>query len=453
MKRKRIFICLLALCLLVCSVGCSDRRSHDLNELWDGERKDGDEYVPDGVQYQPRTDTVVYDFDVTSDPFAAAQMSLAVALLKGTVALNDYDASTLISPLSIAMALSMASNGADGRTREQMLSLLSNGLTQQELNEGMRELRQRILGRLELVSGDDRSLPTVNIANSLWLRESDDVTFSEEFLQTNRDVYAADAFMRDFGEATVGEINDWVNEQTDGMIPSVIDRLDEQDMLVLINTLFFEGRWDDPFTKAQIESGTFTAADGTRRDAQMLCDTDYYYLDDGRAQGFMKYYEGCDYAFVALLPDEGLTVAEYVAGMDADAMLAMLRDTDAAEGIWCRYQLPKFEIDYNDGGRLDAVLKSLGMTDAYSFEDADFGGIGEMASEQDNIYLDSIVHKTTMSVDENGTRAAAVTAARAPGSPMPTEIKQLTFDRPFVCMIVEVESGIPLFMGTVMDIQ
>jgi serpin B len=93
------------------------------------------------------------------------------------------------------------------------------------------------------------------------------------------------------------------------------------------------------------------------------------------------------------------------------------------------------------------------MTDAYSLAKADFSGMGEMASDQDNIHIGSVMHKTAMSVDENGTRAAAVTAIDAPGSPQPLEIRNVVFDRPFVCMIVERETGIPLFMGTVMDVQ
>ena len=451
MKYQKIMAVLLALALLVCVVSCGAAPSDHSD--WNGERKDGEEYVPDGVEYTPRTDTISYQFDVTSDPFAVAQMSFAIDLFKGTVARNDYDASTLISPLSVAMALSMAANGAEGKTLDQMLSIVARDITQVQLNEGMKALRLRVLGRTELVKEELRTQPTVNIANSVWMRESDAVSFRDEFLEANENYYAADAFERAFDKDTVNEINGWVSEQTGGMIPTAIDSLDEQDVLLLINTLMFRARWDDQFGENSIRDGTFTTADGTQKDVKMLHGTEYDYVDDGRAQGFIKFYEGGNYAFVALLPDAGLTVADYVADMDADTILSMLRDRETTQGIWCRYQLPEFSIDYNDGGRLDDVLKSLGMTDAYSLEKADFDGIGEMAEDGNNIHLGRIIHKTTMNVDENGTSAAAVTAINAPGSPMPIEIKQLTFDRPFVCMIIETETSIPLFIGTVMDVK
>ena len=444
-----ILACLLALGTVGCATDTDADPSENGNVPWDGERKDGEEYVPDGAQYTPRTDTVSYRFDVTSDPFAAAQMSFAIDLFKGTVARNDYDASTLISPLSISMALSMAANGAEGETLDQMLSVVAKDLTQEQLNEGMKALQERTLNNMK----NTERAPKVNIANSLWLRESDAVSFQDEFLEANENYYAADAFERAFDKDTVKEINDWVSDRTDGMIPAVIDSLDERDVMVLINTLMFQAKWEDQFGEKSIKDGTFTTADGTEKDVKMLHGTEYDYVDDGRAQGFIKFYEGGRYAFVALLPDAGLTVADYVAGMDADTILSMLRDRETTRGIWCRYQLPEFSIDYNDGGRLDDVLKSLGMTDAYSQEKADFGGIGEMAEDGNNIHLRRIIHKTTMNVDENGTSAAAVTAIAAPGSPMPIEIRQLTFDRPFVCMIIETGTGIPLFIGTVMDVK
>lgn len=449
MKPTRILAIALTLVLLVCTVSCG--APDGTNARWDGRRKDGIEYTHEGTGV-PR-EPFDYDYDVTSDPFAAAQMSLAVDLFKGTVARNDYDASTLISPLSVSMALSMAANGARGETLDQMLSLVARNITQEQLNEGMKALRLRVLGNMELVNASLRKLPTVHIANSIWLRESEAVSFRDEFIQANQDYYDADAYERAFDESTVREINRWVNDKTDGMIPTVVDDLDKETVMLLVNTLFFEARWDDPFSDRQIKEGIFTTANGQEREVDMLSGIEYHCLDDGHAQGFMKIYEGGKYAFVALLPDAGTTVAHYVEGLEWEMLLSMLRDPYAGQGVWCRYQLPKFEIAYNDGGRLDDVLQSLGMTDAYSLAKADFSGTGEMASDKDNIYIGSVMHKTAMSVDENGTRAAAVTAIDAPGSPQPIEIRNVVFDRPFVCMIVECETGIPLFMGTVMDVQ
>ena len=449
MKHTRILAVVLTLVLLVCAVSCG--APDGTNTRWDGLRRDGVEYTVPGTGL-PR-EPLAYDYDVTSDPFVAAQMSLAVDLFKGVVARNDYDAGTLISPLSISMALAMAANGAQGETLDQMLSLVARDITQEQLNEGMEALRLRVLANMEPVNANLRNPPTVNIANSVWLRESDAVSFRDEFIQANKDYYDADAYERAFDESTVHEINRWVNDKTDGMIPSVVDELDDDTVMMLVNTLFFEARWHDPFSERQIKEGIFTTASGQEREVDMLSGTEYLCLDDGHAQGFMKIYEGGKYAFVALLPDAGTTVAQYVAGLEWETLLSMLRDPYAGEGIWCRYQLPKFEIAYNDGGRLDDVLQSLGMTDAYSLAKADFSGMGEMASDKDNIHIGSVMHKTAMSVDENGTRAAAVTAIYAPGAPQPIEIRNIIFDRPFVCMIIERDTGIPLFMGTVMDVQ
>jgi serpin B len=377
-----------------------------------------------------------FDFDAASDPFAASQMAFSLELFQRSVAAAGAGESTLISPLSVSMALAMTACGASGQTREQMETVLARGITFEELLMGMGAMQQKM---------QENQKVTTQVANSLWLRQSA-IRLEETFLRNNEEYFGSVVYERPFNNQTLEEINAWVSDHTGGMIPSILKEIDSATVMYLINALYFEAQWREPYR--YVAEGTFTTADGTVRQVETLRSSESYY-DDGLAQGFSKYYDGYGYQFVAMLPNEGVSIEEYVAGLTYENLLGMLREGGVSNYIAVA-TLPKFELEYDAGDTLMQILKDMGMVDAFEASQADFSAMG--SATDGPLYVNSVIHKTAMSVDENGTCAAAATPV-GPGSGGMPEIVYLTFDRPFVCMIVDSKTKIPLFMGVVMDVE
>ena len=364
----------------------------------------------------------------------AAITDFALRLFKAT---NAGGKNTLISPLSVLCALAMTTNGAKGETREQMEATL--GMSAEELN-------------LYLYSYMN-SLPTgekykLSLANSIWFRDDERFTVNEDFLQINADYYGAGAYKAPFDKSTKKDINNWVKENTDGLIPEVLDEIPPEAVMYLVNALAFEAEWSDIYEKKQVRDGTFTKEDGTKQSTEFMYSDEHRYLEDEKATGFMKYYRGSKYAFVALLPNEGVTVKEYLNSIDGEALSALL---SAPKGNSVQAAIPKFETEYST--EMSEILKSMGMPLAFDEDNADFSGLGR--SSAGNIYISRVIHKTFISVAEKGTKAGATTVIEMAdkSAAAPDEMKRVYLDRPFVYMLVDCENNIPFFIGTMMDIE
>ena len=357
-----------------------------------------------------------------SNDDATAATDFAVRLFR-----EAYDGNnTLISPLSAMLALAMTANGAKGKTLSQMESAF--GMSLDDLNEFFYSYRTG------LVQTEKSKL---TLANSIWLRGSFNV--KSAFLQTNADFFGADAYKTPFDETTLRKINEWVNEKTDGMIPELIDEIPGDTVLYLINALFFDAEWANPFSPRNTQPGTFTKENGERVKvdlmiAEEVCD----YVDDDRAQGIVKYYGGGEYAFVALLPNKYVLLSDFVASLDGGSLRSLLTNRQTGE---VRIRLPKYEVEYTVD--LSDALQNMGMTAAFGGK-ADFSGI---TGRRRDLRVDSVVQKTFFSVDENGTRAGAATESGLYMSVKPTFV----FTRPFVYMLVDTRNYLPLFIGTLND--
>lgn len=373
--------------------------------------------------------------------FALAQTGFALDLFKTEAAYGGYD-NLLLSPLSVSIALSMTANGADNGTLTEMENVL--GLPVQELND---YYVQYIRG---LPSEKNCKL---HIANSLWLKDDGQVQVEKDFLQTNADYYGAPVYKSPFDNQTLTDINNWVKNNTDGMIDKILNDIDDSAFMYIVNALAFDARWSDVYEKEQVWDGVFTTSDGAEKTVEFLHDTSHYpYFEDGSAVGFMKSYEGGRYAFAAILPNEDISLEDYIDGLTADGLYDMLSGAEYYETVT---SLPKFSYDYDT--ELSAQLKQLGMTSAFDISAADFTRLGTPASPQNNIYIGRVLHKTFIAVDELGTKAGAATVVEmlngsaAPSEP--EEKKYVILDRPFLFMIIDRETNIPLFIGTVTNPQ
>ena len=340
----------------------------------------------------------------------------------------------LISPTSVISALGMTANGAKGNTLAQMEDVF--GVSAEELNKYLHSYME------SLSVGEKYKL---TMANSIWLRDSLK-NVQQDFLQTNADYYGADIYRRVFDNATLNDINKWVDKKTDHMIPSILEQIEPDDMMFLINALCFDAKWQDPYKDSDVRDDTFTREDGSTKNVKMMYSTEHRYLENELVTGFLKYYADKKYAFVALLPKEGKSMDECVSGLDGEAILKLLRSV-SEDTVLTR--TPKFKAEYSI--EMSDVLKAMGIEDAFDSR-ADFSGIAPITDDT-FLYIGTVIHKTFIELDEKGTKAAAATmiGMKNSGALMMDEQKKVYLDRPFIYMIIDRNYNVPLFIGTMTD--
>ena len=365
-------------------------------------------------------------------PGALAATDFAVELLQGA----DDGGDILLSPVSVLSALAMTANGAAGETKAQMEGVL--GLPAEELNAYLQAYA-------DALPEDEES--RCSLANSVWFRDDDDrLTVEQTFLDTCADYYGADLFRAPFDETTLADLNAWVSDRTDGMIPSILDHIPDSAMVYLVNALAFDGQWESVYRENQIHDGTFTTEDGAQQPAQMMYSQEYAFLEDGLSTGFLKYYEGKTYAFAALLPNEGVTLEDYIASLTGEGLRDILT---SARQITVEAAIPQFTAQYST--ELSGVLAELGMADAFDASRADFSAMG--TSTDGPLYLSRVLHKTFLTLDAQGTRAGAATVVEVESGSDSATGRTVYLDRPFLYLLVDCEAKLPLFIGAVRSLE
>ena len=371
--------------------------------------------------------------------FIVATADFSVELFKKSITDGE---NSLISPLSVMLALAMTANGADGETLAQMESIIGSGIPIAELNEYLYSYAH------SLPSMEKSEL---SIANSIWFRnDGDSLQIQADFLQRNADYFHAAAYSSVFDSQTVMDINNWVSVNTAGKIDTILSEIGELDMLFLINAVMFEAEWQRVYYKENVRNGDFTDINGTAINVDFMHSNEYAYLDDGMATGFLKPYANGAYSFAALLPNEGVPIEEYIESLTGAGLLDTL---GKVQDVLVIASMPKFEYDYSIS-MIDA-LKTLGIYDAFDEFIADFGRMAtSMIPGYPNLYISEVLHKTFISVDELGTKAGAVTmvSMAAGGSAIPVEPKIVNLDRPFVYAIIDNATNLPVFIGTLMTV-
>ena len=349
---------------------------------------------------------------------------------------NGEDAkNTMVCPLSVMMALEMARTGADGDTKQQMGAVLYPGMSAED--------GSMVLGRI-CKSLPDAEGARFHMSDSVWVKTADDAFVPDEnFLDTVKTAYDAEVFGAPFDETTCRDINRLVEQETDGMITEILDQIPELAVMYLVNAVAFDAEWETPYDESQIQDATFYAEDGSGQEVSMMYDTTYRYLTMEHAKGFCRAYkEGYD--FVALLPEEGLSLSKWLEELDGETFHETIRqenDTMIETG------LPQFtgETDLE----LKDTLTALGMPLAFDEEQADFSKMGYCPDGR-NISISRVLHKTHIDVDGLGTKAGAATVVEmCKETAMVEQPERIILDRPFLYAIVEKDTGIPVFIGTV----
>jgi serine protease inhibitor len=345
---------------------------------------------------------------------------------------TETDNNIFISPFSISTALTMLYQGANSETRDEIAQTLHySGIDISQLNSDY----QSLLSGLEEVD----SFVTLNIANSIWYKDSLEV--KSDFLNTNNDVFGAAIKELDFTKADAADtINNWISEATNGMI----DRMLEPPLsgiMYLINAIYFKGAWTDPFDPKLTTKANFTTESGKSTMVDMM-----------HAARLTEFGKGTDYSAVRLpygeervsmyciLPAQGLSVDQLISG------LSVAKFNEIKQSLSKRYDfnvyLPKFKMTYGVK-RLKTTLKTLGMNQAFDAWQADFSGI-----TTEPLWVEDVLHKATIDVNEQGTEAAAATVVIT----YTGVAESFRVDRPFVFLIVDDTTGSILFMGKAADL-
>jgi serpin B len=352
-----------------------------------------------------------------------------------------------VSPYSVSVALAMTYAGARGETAAQMRETLHYTLGT-DVHPAFADLQAALDERStaeDPMGGGTVDAFRLAVANALWGRE--DVPFAEDYLSLLEDHYGAGLRRADFAGDPEGErerINDWVEEATGDRIEDLLppDAIDPSTVLVLANAIFFEAAWESEFDPENTTDGTFTALDGAEATVSMMRQnlrTNYASVPGVEAVELP--YVGGEVSMVLLLPEEGSFEA-FERTLTAERLFGVFEALGDAQG---HVRLPRFE--YDTEVQLSKALSALGMPDAFG-PGANFSGMVE--GDDADLFVDEVYHEAFVSVDEEGTEAAAATAVVV----VETAAQQsfdLTFDRPFLFCIRDRPTDAVLFLGRVVD--
>jgi serpin B len=339
----------------------------------------------------------------------------------------------MVSPLSVSLALSMTLNGAAGTTLDAMQKALGlDGLTVAEINGIYSDLTAA------LVKADPSV--TMSIANSIWIRK--DFPVLDPFVQTNQTYYQAEVTRLDFNAAALSTINNWVSDKTNGKIPTILTGISANEIMFLINAIYFNGKWKYQFETAKTANEQFTCRDKTVISVPMMkMENSFGYTVQSGFKAMTLPYGAEKFQMVFLLPDAGTTPDQLAASLNPEkwSTLHTALQSKTKIPVW----IPKWKFSWKI--TLNEILSKLGMAVAFDPNNANFSGI----NAQNQLYLTSVLHKTYIDVNESGTEAAAVTSVGVGVTAMPVDPPAFYLTRPFLFFITEEDTGAILFAGKV----
>jgi len=360
-----------------------------------------------------------------------ANNSLGFDLLRQLSGANGEN--TIISPVSISMALGMTLNGAAGATYDSMQSVLGfQGLSREEINQSYRHL----LDQLFTLDPD----VLMEIANSIWIR--DEFRVKESFQNINHTNFDAEIRLLDFSmPSAVDIINGWIAAKTHDRISDVIDQIRADVAMYLINAIYFNGTWTYKFDQSKTQDDLFSSGDGKTMTVDMMRQSNnYQYFSSDQIQVVDLPYGDGKYSMTIVLPASGYSLGDLIRSLNPEQWNTIIHSLHEQEGT---LYLPRFEVSYKT--ILNSALRSLGMGIAFS-DNADFSGITDSVG----LCINQVIHQTFFHVDEAGTEAAAVTVVEIRfTSAGDDEHFYMIINRPFLFALRERSSGAILFLGTV----
>ena len=381
---------------------------------------------------------LIMSFSLLSVSFLSAEENLktdkdfsnSVACFGKNILIKEYNkANTVISPLSIHLALDMLYNGAEGKTEKEMKKTLSYPSNMAKKN--ISEQSKAIMDNLK--STDSMAL---EIANSLWVKKN--VKIKQSFIDNCKKYFYAEVK----NNTNPSLINKWVSDKTHQKINKIVPDGSQIDT-ALINAIYFNATWVDKFDKNYTNDQDFTNVKGKKIKVSMMFKSEYMrYYENDKYQVVRLPYKGNKMSMYVFLPSENSSIDSFVKDFSQDEFLNTSNNVKRTK---VNLHLPKFKTECSF--EISKTVKELGMKSAFNGK-ADFKGIS------DDFFVSEIIHKTYIDVNESGTEAAAVTAIiRATGcAPGAQEIiKNMYVNRPFFFVLSDDVSNIPVFMGVITE--
>lgn len=340
------------------------------------------------------------------------------------------DKNYMVSPFSLKMAMSLAANGADGTTKDEILTAF--GIDNLDsYNTAAKELIERYEGT---------SSVKLNVANSIWLNKDvagKDIKFTDEYKKLVSEYYKGTASEEDAKNIAM-KINSWVEKKTNNKIKNLLPEGDAKFLSVLVNTIYFKGEWAEQFEEYATKEEDFTDRNGKVEKTDFMHKTERY-----------RFYEDENMKMVKV-PYKGGKTAMYLVLPTNEDKMDIATALDNMNSYKVRLSFPKFKTEYSLSFK--EILKHIGIEKAFEKWEAEFDEVMfKGVKEGENVYVDDVLQKTFIEVDENGTEAAAATAvimnkATSIGPGM-EEIKEFKADRPFIYFIRDDVTHEVLFIG------
>lgn len=433
MKRKIVMALLSVMMMTNLLVGCGDKQEVTIGEEVVSEelvKTQGDNNVK-VVNLSEQTHTEI-SMDYSIDTYQPVQ-DFGFALFME----NMNEMNPVLSPASAYIALTMAGNGAEGNTKQEFYQVLGADENMTVMSDSMMNKLPQKTDRLH-----------VELANSAWI--DDEFTVNAEWIGQVTSLYDAQAFQTNVStEEAMNAMNLWVEENTHGLIQQMIERpFEKETRLILFNTLYFNSKWKNPFMMETTYEEEFHISDTETIPVLMMhqYDENYEFFENDYLKGIVLPYADSNLGFVAILPHGNRTIRELCTNLEAQGLSDIM---SGREYQTVHVKLPKFEVSYDK--ILNEALQNMGLVDAFHEEKADFSSLGTTDSGNP-IYISLIRQKAVVQVDEEGTEAAAATevamaecTAELVEEPIP-----MYFDQPFLYLIMDMETELPLFMG-IMD--
>lgn len=381
-----------------------------------------------------RTEPIPIEISQKAQEILSASNQFGFEILQKAFEENG-DNNLMISPLSITQALSMIYNGAKGETKTAFENVLHyEGQTTADVNQAALDLTNALLEVDPKVE--------ISIANSIWYRQGFSV--EQDFITTNQTFYNAEVSSLDFSNpASKDIINNWVDEKTNHKIEKIVDNINADDIMFLINAIYFKGAWKAEFDKNDTEEKPFYLADGsTKNVAMMKIENDFsVYFEPDYSAIDLPYGQG-NYSMVVLLPNDDSSLNKLINQLDNEEWNTLMQSMGEPSG-W-NLELPKFKFEYEN--TLNNELIDLGLGLAFT-DSADFTGI----NKNGGLKISRVKHKTFVEVNEEGTEAAAVTSVVLGVTSVGPNTNTFIIDHPFLFVIKEKFTNAILFIGTVTD--
>ena len=348
---------------------------------------------------------------------------------------EDNKKNIFVSPSSIAFALAMTYNGADGSTKKAMAKALElQGMNLQQINSSYAQLK----ASLENPDPQVR----LNIANSLWAEQN--TSLKPDFIQNNQDFYQAKVTNLNFADAEASStINNWVKENTQGKIEKIVDKIDPEQVLFLLNAIYFKGSWTTEFDQDKTAEFPFYLSSGVEKQHPMMSQSgDYKYYENEKFQAVSLPYGDGRVSFYVFLPKQNSNLESFHENLNAANWEKWMSQFAKREGS---VRLPRFKMDYE--ATLNDALSALGMEEAFT-SSANFSEMGN------NLKISQVKHKTFVEVNEEGTEAAATTSVgiELTSAQLPSQKPfEMIVNRPFFCTIRDNQTGTVLFMGSIVE--